>query len=93
VQLSVEVPNDSLMIRIISILEGFKSEGVKLTVVDKTAGNAPASAELEAREVFSFDDIKENWKNLAMATNSVDLDDDERLFDAAVRFYNEKHSN
>ena len=41
---------------------------------------------------WSDEYIEKHWRELGMNTNSTDADDDDRLYEAAVRFYGEKHS-
>ena len=80
-QLILDINNDSLANKIIKILDAFKDDGVKIQK-PKTKNQKPKT---------KIDDqyIKEHWRELGMNTHSADLDDDERLYDAAARFYNE----
>jgi len=81
-QLIVNIQNDSIADKIINILTAFKDDGVKIVVSKK-----------ENKTKFSDEYIKKHWKELGMNTHSANLDDDERLYDAAWEFYSEKHSN
>jgi len=82
-QLIVNIQNDSIANKIIDNLNVFKDDGVEINqVVFK-----------ENKTKFSDEYIKKHWKELGMNTHSANLDDDERLYDAAWEFYSEKHSN
>ena len=84
-KLILDIKNDSLAKKIIKILDVFKDEGLK---IQTTATSYQASdTKLDDRY------IKEHWRELGMNTHSADMDDDERLYDAAARFYNEKYSD
>jgi len=82
-QLIVDIQNDSIANKIIDILNVFKDDGVEI--------NQVVFKENETK--FSDEYIKKHWKELGMNTHSANLDDDERLYDAAWEFYSEKHSN
>jgi hypothetical protein len=76
-QLIVNIENEKIADKIIKILESFKEDGVKIIKNEK----------------WDDDYIKKHWRDIIMNTHSADLDDDERLYEAAARFYNEKYSN
>ena len=82
-QLIVDIQNDSIANKIIDILNVFKDDGVEI--------NQVVFKENETK--FSDEYIKKHWRELGMNTHSANLDDDERLYDAAWEFYSEKHSN
>ena len=44
------------------------------------------------KQEWSDEYIEKHWRELGMNTNSTGADDDERLYEAAERFYSEKHS-
>ena len=46
----------------------------------------------EQERNWSDEYIEKHWRELGMKTNSLDIDDDSRLYEAAEKFYNEKHS-
>ena len=79
-QVVVEIKNKSLAGKIIKLLEIFKNDGVEIK-------------EISEAQQWNDEYIKKNWKELGMNTHSAHLDDDERLYDAAWGFYNEKYSN
>ena len=84
-QLIIDIKNDSLAKKIISILNAFRDDGV--VIRQATSDKRQPKREMDDRY------IKEHWRELGMNTHSAELDDDERLFEAAERFYSEKHSN
>ena len=84
-QLIVDIQDDSIADKIINILNVFKNDGVEI--------KKQVISEEDNKTELSDEYIEKNWKELGMNTHSADLDDDERLYDAAWEFYNEKHSN
>ncbi len=46
----------------------------------------------EKKRNWSDEYIEKHWRELGMRTNSLDIDDDSRLYEAAEKFYNEKYS-
>ncbi len=44
------------------------------------------------KQEWSDEYIEKHWRKLGMNTNSPDTDDDERLYEAAERFYSEKYN-
>lgn len=84
-QLVVDIQSESLMTKIIQLLNVFSSDGVKVKVLDSTKGQKTS----ELTDEF----IEKNWKKIGMNTHSVSLDDDERIYEAAAEFYSDKHSS
>jgi len=79
VRLIVDIKDENLADKIIQILKVFEDSGVEIREI------------YEKEEKWSDEYIEKHWKEILLKTNSVDLDDDERLYDAAARFYREKH--
>jgi hypothetical protein len=81
-ELIVKVDDPSIAKKIIEFLELFRSEGVRVE----------PRKEKKDEKVWIREYIQEHWKEIGMNTHSADLDDDERMYEAAARFYHEKHS-
>jgi len=79
-ELIVKVKDPSIAKKIIGFLELFRSEGVKVE---------PRKDE----KAWSQEYIQAHWKEILLNTGSADEDDDERMYEAAARFYREKHSH
>jgi hypothetical protein len=77
-QLIVNVPNENIMKKVIKALKQFQNEGVNVRY--------------DINETWSDEFIDNNWREIIMNTHSANLDD-ENLYEAAARFYNEKYSN
>ena len=85
-RLAIEIPNENLADKIIWFLKLFQDKGVKILNYKEDEDTFDNK---EWDEKFS----KQHWKEIIMNTHSSDLDDDERLYEAAWEFYNEKYSN
>jgi hypothetical protein len=79
-ELIVKVDDPSIAKKIIGILELFRPDGVS---IEPRGGGRERTKEY----------IKKHWREIGMNTHSADLDDDERMYEAAARFYHEKHSD
>ena len=77
-QLIVTVPNEDVMSKVIKALKQFQNEGVNVRY--------------DINETWSDEFIDNNWREIIMNTHSANLDD-ENLYEAAARFYNEKYNN
>ena len=84
-QLIIDIKNESIAKKIIRILNAFREDGVII--------QRPRSDSRQPKTEMDDQYIKEHWRELGMNTHSADLDDDKRLFEAAERFYSEKHSD
>ena len=85
-QLIVNIKNEALSDKIIRFLNSFKDKGVEIL------SYKPKENDLYDQE-WDEEFAKKHWKEIVMNTNSADRDDDEYLYEAAARFYNEKYSN
>ena len=84
-QLIIDIQNESVAEKVIQYLKTLQDKGVK--IVDNTI------KQQNEKEMIDDKYIQEHWREMGMNTHSADLDDDERLYDAAVRFYSEKYSD
>ena len=84
-QLVVDIQSESLMTKIVQLLNIFSNDGVKVKVLNST--------DIEKNSNLTDDYIEKNWKEIGMNTHSVNLDDDERIYKAAADFYDDKHSS
>ncbi len=79
----VEFQNDIIMQKVISMLEVFRDDGVKIKGISGCLD-----------EKWSDEYIKENWRELIMASDRGDVDDDfETSAQACWEFHNEKYNN
>jgi len=85
-QISIEVKDENIARKILKILDAFVDEGVRVI-----KDNISSSAKKEVKWTDEY--IDKHWREIGMGTHSADLDDDERLYEAAARFYDEKHSS
>ena len=85
-QISIEVKDENIAKKILKILDVFEDEGVK--IINNNVSNS-TEEEVEWTDEY----IDKHWREIGMGTHSADLDDDERLYETAARFYNEKHSS
>jgi len=79
----LNVYNKDILDKLLWMLKHFENEGIKIIHHEK---------EYEQAE---WDDeyIKKHWREIALSTDSADLDDDERLYEAYWGYYHEKHSD
>lgn len=84
-QLIIDIKDDSIADKIVWFLKSFQDKGVEIRENKSTAS--------EKETKFSDEYIEKNWKKIGMSTHSVDLDDDERMYEAAAEFYDAKHSS
>ena len=85
-QLIIDIQNEKLADKIIWFLQSFQDKGIKILNYE---GKEDHLVNKEWDEEFA----RKHWREIIMNTHSVDLDDDERLYEAAARFYNEKYSD
>jgi hypothetical protein len=83
-QLSVNINDNSIAEKILWFLNSFSSKGVIVKKID---------TEDSDKNLLSDEYIEKNWREIGMNTHSSDLDDDERIYEAASEFYSEKHSS
>lgn len=81
-QLILEIKNESILNKIVKLLELFKNDGVEIKEILKPK-----------QEEWTDEYIEKHWRDIILNTHSSELDDDERLYDAAARFYNDKYSD
>lgn len=77
----INVYNENILEKLLWLLKHFEKDGVEIIKEEKNK---------ETRWTDEY--IEKHWKELGMKTNSADLDDDERLYEAAGEFYNEKYN-
>jgi len=77
----INVLNEEILDKLIWLLKHFEKDGIEIIKEENT------------NDEWTDDYIEKHWKELGMKTNSVDLDDDERLYEAAGEFYNEKYNS
>ena len=86
-QLTININNESIADKLVWFLKSFQDKGVEI-IEDSNEYKANS-------DNTTYDDqyIKKHWREIGMNTHSTDLDDDERLYEAAAKFYNEKYSD
>jgi len=87
-QLSIDIPNENIANKIVKILEAFKDDGVEILAYSKDE-----QKEDLINNKWDKEFAKKHWKEIILSSQSSDVDDDERLYKAATRFYNDKYSN
>ena len=90
-QLTIEIKNENLIDKIVKLLNIFKDDGIKILNYESKEQDEKKQdlTNIEWDKEFA----KEHWKEIIMNTHSSDIDDDERLYEAAARFYHEKYSD
>ena len=85
-QIAIEIEDKNTARKILKILDAFADEGVRVRNDDlpETIKNEPE---------WTDDYIENNWREIISNVRSLDVDDDERLYKAASRFYNDKYSD
>jgi hypothetical protein len=83
-QLSVNINDNSIAEKILCFLNSFSNKGVIVKKIEIENVN---------EKLFSDEYIEKNWREIGMNTHSSNLNDDERIYEAALEFYNEKHSS
>lgn len=81
-QLVLEIKNEMVKERLLWLLQHFKKD--ELEIIKDTSA-------LVDSQPWSDEYIEQNWRELALGTQSAELDDDDRLYGAAIRYYDEKH--
>jgi len=77
----INVKNEEIVDNLLWLLKHFEEDGIEII------------KEKESEKVEWTDEyIEKHWKELGMKTNSPDIDDDKRLYEAAREFYNEKYN-
>ena len=82
-QLIVEIKNENVVDKVLVFLKQLQKEGVEIVNKDP----------LHPNESLKDDDIERHWREIGMGTDSVGTDDDRELYDAAWKFYREKHTD
>lgn len=77
----INVLNEEILDNLLWLLKHFEKDGIEIIKSE------------EDKEEWSDEYIEKNWKEIGMKTNSVDFDDDEKLYEAVGEFYNEKYSD
>jgi len=83
-QLSVNINDNSLAEKILWFLNSFSNKGVIVKKIELEDVN---------EKLFSDEYVEKHWREIGMNTHSSNLNDDERMYEAASEFYNEKHSS
>ena len=77
----INVPNEEILDKLLWLLKHFEKDGIE--IIEKK----------ENKEIEWTDEyIEKHWREIGMKTNSLNLNDDERLYEAAGEFYHEKHN-
>ena len=82
-QLIVDIKNENIADKVLEFLINLKEDGVEIIKKDK----------FKADKVLDDEYVEKHWREIGMNTHSADMDDDERLYEAAARFYREKYSD
>lgn len=77
----INVFNEEILDNLLWLLKHFEKDGIEI-IKSK-----------EDKEDWSNEYIEKNWKEIGMKTNSVDFDDDEKLYEVVGEFYNGKYSD
>ena len=85
-QIAIEVEDKNTARKILQILDAFADEGVRIM-----NDNLPKTTKKEPE--WTDDYIENNWREIISNVHSSNVDDDERLYKAAARFYNDKYSD
>jgi len=81
VRIVINISNEEILDKLLWFLKHFEKDGVEI-----------AKEEKNKKVEWTDEYIEKYWKELGMKTNSPDIDDDERLYEAAREFYNEKYN-
>ncbi len=79
----LNIHNKDIMDKLLWILRHFENEGIEIIDYKKNLEQAKWDEEY----------VEKHWREIALSTDSADLDDDERLYEAYEEFYHEKHSD
>jgi len=79
----LNVHNEEILDKLLWILRHFESEGIEVIEHKK---------EFEQVE-WDNGFIEKHWREIVLNTNSADLDDDERLYEACREYYHAKYSD
>ena len=75
----INVPNEEILDKLLWLLKHFEKDGIE--IIEKK----------ENKKIEWTDEyIEKYWKELGMKTRSLNLDDDERLYEAAGEFYHRR---
>lgn len=85
-QLILNIKNESTKEKILWMLEHFKDDGIDIEQL-------PTTKHQPKNTKYTDEYIEKNWREIGMGTHSANLDDDERIYDACGKFYNDKHSS
>lgn len=77
----INVFNEEILDNLLWLLKHFEKDGIEI-IKSK-----------EDKEDWSNEYIEKNWKEIGMKTNSIDFDDDEKLYEVVGEFYNGKYSD
>ena len=90
-QLTVEIKNESLIDKIVELLNVFKDDGIRILNYEAKEKDEKKQDLMNSKWDKEF--AAKHWKEIIMNTHSADMDDDKRLYEAAARFYHEKYSD
>ena len=82
-QLVIDIKNENVSNKVLDFLKQFHEKDVKIINKDLLASD----------DTPDNDYIESHWREIGMGTDSVETDDDQRLYDAAWKFYREKHTD
>ena len=79
----LNIHNKDIMDKLLWILRHFENEGIEIVDYKKDLEQAKWDNEY----------VEKHWREIALSTDSANLDDDERLYEAYEEYYYEKHSD
>ncbi len=77
----INVLNEEILDKLMWFLKHFEKDGIEII------------QEENKEAIWTDEYIEKHWREIGMNTNSADLDDDERIYEAAGEFYNEKYNH
>ncbi|MBA1437824.1 MAG: hypothetical protein FAF05_02355 [Epsilonproteobacteria bacterium] len=90
-QLIIDIKNENLVDKIVWFLKAFQDKGVEILNYKTKEANENKQNLLDSKWDKEF--AKKHWKEIVLDTDLDDMDDDERLYTATARFYNDKYSD
>ncbi len=79
----LNVHNKDILDKLLWMLKHFENEEMEIIDYKKDLEQAKWDDEY----------VEKHWREIALNTDSADLDDDERLYEAYEEYYHEKHSD
>ena len=81
-QLMIDIKNENVVDKVLDFLKKLWKEGVEFIEKHFPSGVSPDD-----------DYIERHGREIGMSTDSVDLDDNQRLYDVTWKFYREKYTD